>query len=117
MHPRVAAPGFVSGLAGSGNGIESPYFLARIHIPGGDKSTHAELAASGTRDDLVFHDKRSMRERVALLWIGGRGVPQFHAGPGIDRNHSRIERRQEQLVAQNCEPTCEFAATITGRRV
>src|SRR5262249_22386250 len=110
VHPGIAAPGFVSRFAGTWNGVESPDFLTRIHVPRCDESTHAVFASGCAGDDFIFHDEWRVREGIALLGIGGLCVPDFLAGLGIDRNHARIQRGQEQLVTKNRQPAREPAA-------
>ena len=52
--PIVSAPAFVSGLAGSGNGIEPPGFLARFAVKSGDESADAEFPAARRRQSLYL---------------------------------------------------------------
>src|SRR5262245_21114784 len=104
-------------LAGARNRIESPDFFSGVYVPRGNETPHAELTAGSACDDFVFHDKRSVSKRVALLWIGRRSIPDLLARPGIDREHVSIERCHKQAVAENCEASRQSAAAVSAGRI
>src|ERR1700733_1809155 len=54
VFPRVAGPGFVAGLAGSGDCVEAPAFLTGVDVECGEKPANAELAARRAFNYFVF---------------------------------------------------------------
>ena len=104
MFPRVAGPGFVARLAGSGNGVEAPDLLAGLGVVSGDEAANAVLAAGGADDHFVLHHERRERDGVAGVRIGHLGVPQRMAALGIDRDDVRVDGAHEQSVARIASP-------------
>ena len=47
MLPGIALPGFVSGLAGAGDGVESPGFFPCGGVVGGDESADSVFGSGG----------------------------------------------------------------------
>src|SRR5262245_44602939 len=74
VHPRIAAPCFMTRFTGARNGVESPHFFSSVDVPRGNETAHAELTAGRARDDFVFDDEWSVSKRVALLRIGRRSI-------------------------------------------
>ncbi len=108
--PGVAAPGFVAGLAGSGNGVEAPHFLSRARIEGRDEAADAVLAAAEADEHLVLDDERRHRDRVAKLGIAHRHVPERAAGRGIERDQVPVERAGVDDVAKDRDAAVVGAA-------
>src|SRR6516165_10366716 len=117
MHPRIARPGFVSRLTRSRNRVETPDLFAGVRVPGGDESANAELAAGHPCDYLVLDDQRRMRHGIALVGIGGLCFPEFLAAFGVESDYGGVERRHENLVAQNRQAARFLPAAVPGSRV
>src|ERR1051326_3933257 len=62
MSPGVSAPGLVAGLAGFGNHVEAPLFVAGFGIERRDVAANAIFTACGTKNDLIFRDERHQGE-------------------------------------------------------
>ena len=91
--PRVARPRVVAGLAGPGNRVDAPHFLAGRRVERRDDPADAEVAARGADDDLVLHDDRRHRDRVAL-----RRAPR----PSCSRAACRSSRRSRAGARRSC---------------
>ncbi len=55
--PGVSLPRVVAGLAGSGNGVKAPDFLAGARIMRSHEAADAELAAADADENLVLDDE------------------------------------------------------------
>ena len=108
--PRVARPRVVAWFTGTGNRVEPPRALAGLRVVGVDESADAVLTARDADDHLVVHDERRERRGVALLVFLHRRVPGDRAGLHVERDQVRVERRHEQLVAEDAEPVIDEAA-------
>ncbi len=94
--PRVARPGLVARLAGSGNRVEAPDFLAGLRIERRDVAADRAVAAAGADDHLVLHDRRVVRDRVAAPSASATcDVPDLLAALRVDRDQVRVERAHD----------------------
>jgi GAF domain-containing protein len=89
----------VAGLAGTGDGVGLPGFLARLGLEGRDEAADAELAAGHPHDDLALGDHRRDRHVVAVAPVGDALLPDLLAVLGVERHHAGVERREVDLVA------------------
>src|SRR5438309_11635593 len=92
------------GFSGSGNRIEPPRFASATDVIRGDETANAELATGHANDYLVFHDQRSHSHRVTGVGVSDFRVPQWPAGFCVERDEMRVERCEEQSVAQDGQP-------------
>ncbi len=108
--PRIAFPGVVAGLSGTGNGVETPFALAGIGVVGIDESADAILSAGNADDDQVLHGEWRDGEAVAGSVVGGGDVPADGPGLGIERDDVSVERAEEDLVAEDGHAAIDVSA-------
>src|SRR5206468_1326149 len=106
---------FVPGLAGSGNRVEAPDLLTRVHVEGSEETADTVFAAGDAGDHLILDDERRDRHRVLLLVVRDLDVPKFFAGLCIERDHFCIEAGEKELVAEDGDAAGEVAAAGIAR--
>ena len=94
LRPRLAA-----GLAGCGDGVGAPQFLAGVGIECHDEAAHAEFAAGRADQNLAVDHQRRQRHVVALRVVLDLRAPHLLAGSRVERDKHRIGRGEEHLVA------------------
>src|SRR4029453_18218976 len=77
---RTAFPRLGTGLARRRDCVEPPRFASGRGVVGGNEAPDAVLAAADANDDLVLHDERCVRDRVAGLGTCHLGLPDRAAG-------------------------------------
>ena len=105
--PGIAGPGVVSEFAGTGNRREAPQARAGRRIVGVDEAADPELAAGDAGDDLVLHRQRRAGDAEALHRIGDLHFPEQRTGPGVERQERRVERADEDPVAEHRDAAVE----------
>ena len=108
--PAVAAPCLVARLARPRHGPEAPGPLAARGVVRVEKTTNAVLGAGDADDHLVLDRQRGGRQRVPRLVVGDLDVPPHAAGPHVERDQMRIDRRDEDLVAEGGDAAVHLAA-------
>ena len=118
MLPGIARPGFVAGLAGARNRIESPGLLACARIVGGEEPANTEFTTGHTYNDFVLDYERRVDHGVARLGPGDGDVPDGLAGFCIDREQMAVDGAHEERVAEDCKTAINAPAADAcfGRR-
>ncbi len=120
--PRVAGPGLVAGLAGTGNRLPVPHLVAVLRAERAHLADVAEVAARGAQDDLAVVDVRRHREPVVLRVVAlvGRAavdVEGLAAGARVERDDAAVLRREEDLAVGEADPAVDRVRQHVARRV
>ncbi len=110
MLPAVAAPCLVARLAWPRDGPQAPGPLAARRVVGVEKTANAVLGAGHADDHLVFDRQRGGGQRVPRLVVGDLDIPPHAAGPHVERDEMRIDRRDEDLVTDGGDAAVHIAA-------
>ena len=78
--PRVTLPGFVTLLAGTGDGVETPDQFARRLVIGLNRATYAIFATRVTNDHFVPNGDGRNSYRVTVLIGTHLSLPQLLTG-------------------------------------
>ena len=100
VFPAVPAPGLVTKLARSGDGVEAPQPLTCGRVVRIDEAANAKFSSGYPNDDLVFDRQGRSGNRIALERIGHLGFPKHTSGASIQRDQSSVERAEEYPAAQ-----------------
>ena len=94
-----AAPGVVAELAGAGNRVGAPHFLAGLDVVGRDPAARVEvIAARHPGHHPPLDDLRPARVVLARLPVTDRLVPRHLAGARVERQQVGVVRADDQLV-------------------
>ena len=99
--PRIAGPRVVAELAGPGNRRKTPEPRAGRRIVRVDEAADPELAAGDAGDDLVLERQRRAGDAESLHRIRHLDFPEQRAGAGVQRQERRVQRADEQAVAED----------------
>src|SRR5260370_1222537 len=108
--PRFAFPAFVTRLTRAGNRIKAPSPLAGVRVVSIDETANAVLTATDANDDEILHGQRRERDAVALRVIESGHIPSDVPRFSVERDHMRIQRAQEYLVAKNGQAAIHASA-------
>src|SRR5262245_30951302 len=83
------------------HGVEAPRLLARLGVVSREVPAHAVFGAAIADDNLALHDARRPRDRVRLVLINGRGLPDDFSVSGVERDQPPVQRAHIDLASVN----------------
>ena len=107
-------PGFVPGLAWTGNRVEAPDFLSRVCIQRRDEAPNALVASGRPNQHHVLDRQWSQGERIGQLHVSHLGHPELRPTRRVDGDDVRVERAHEHLVANHRDAAVVRAAARQG---
>ena len=112
MRPRLAAR-----LARRRNRVEAPDALSGPRVVGIDVAPAREVSTRHSNNHLVLEDERRRRDRVGILRIADRDVPDDITRLPVECDEMRVECAHVQAIAENPKAAIHGPATDRRRNV
>src|SRR5262249_31279271 len=96
------------------HGVGAPDLLTAIDVIGGHVAANTEFGARNADDNLILHDKRSTRARLAPLRIAVDDLPQFLTGLRIECDERGVGLVEEDLAFGELNATVNRVAAHDG---
>ena len=118
MFPGVSGPGLGLGLiGGGGSGPETPEFLARLEVVGGNPAIGTGFIGRGAEDDHVADNQGSDVILIALLPLGHFYVPDHVASFCVDGKEMAIDSGPQQGVAGDRHAFVHLVGVVVSLRI
>src|SRR5262245_7085226 len=92
------------------HGVEAPRLLARLGVVSRDVPAHAVFGAPLADDNLTLHNARRARNRVRLILINSRDLPEDLSVSGVERDQPPVERADIDLALVNGDAAIDHVA-------